>query len=40
MSDSSVTVCNVPGCKCKVEQVFKAAAVNLNFEGSYNSTRK
>ena len=40
IKESPVTVCKVPGCKCKVEQVFTRANVDLSFKGSYNSTRK
>ena len=30
---------NCPRCACEVNRVFRGTKVNLNFEGSYNSTR-
>ena len=33
------TLQNCPRCDCDVIRVFKGTSVNLNFEGSYNSSR-
>jgi len=40
IKDEPLTECPNLLCKCKVVQLFKSAAVNLNFKDSYNSTRK
>jgi len=39
ITESTETVCKVPGCQCKVKQVFTRANVELSFSGSYNNTR-